>query len=468
MSAGTAGKEVIQMKDKKVMVLGMARSGIACAKLLMLRGAQVYICDTRKEEDFKGALDELKAGGVHFVLGEAHPEERLEGMDALIVSPGIPLDHAAIVKAKELGVEVMGEIEYAYRESTGLLLALTGTNGKTTTVSLLGEIFKNAGKTTHVVGNIGIPYTGAVPGMKPGDVTVCEISSFMMETSSKFHPTVSAVLNISEDHLNRHGTMENYIALKERIFENSTGEDWVVLNYEDPVTRDMANRAKCRVAWFAADEQPPFGAFVVDGMIVYGSPEDHRPVCAADEIYIPGKHNLKNALAATAMAMAAGVPAPVIRQTLRTFKGVEHRIEFVRELDGVRFINDSKGTNADSTIQAVRAMKAPTVLILGGYDKHSDFTGLCEEILNCPISRIVLIGATAKQFEDTLEKVGYHNWEHAGYDFEKAVARCFELAQPGGNVLLSPSCASFDMFPDYEARGRIFKEIVGRLESKNA
>lgn len=456
------------MKDKKVMVLGMARSGIACAKLLMLRGAQVYICDTRVEADFNGALDALKAENVHWLLGEAHPENCLEGMDALIVSPGIPQEHPAVQAAKAMGIEVMGEIEYAYRESTGLLLALTGTNGKTTTVSLLGEIFKNMGKNTHVVGNIGNPYSGEVPDMKPGDVTVCEISSFMMETSSRFHPHISAVLNISEDHLNRHGTMEKYIALKERIFENSNRNDWVVLNYEDPVTRDMANRAHCQVAYFAADEVPPFGAFVKDGMIVYGTLENHRVVCAADEIYIPGKHNLKNALAATAMAMAAGVPAPVIRQTLRTFKGVEHRIEFVRELDGVRFINDSKGTNADSTIQAVRAMKKPTVLILGGYDKHSDFTELCQIICQCPIAHIVLIGATAQQFEQTLEKVGYHAWEHAGYDFEKAVRRCFELAEEGGNVLLSPSCASFDMFSDYEARGRIFKEIVGRLESKKA
>ncbi len=454
------------MKGKKVLVFGMARSGIAAAKLLLLRGAEVYICDSKQEADFNGALDELKAAGAVFCLGEKHPENLLEGMDALVVSPGIPVEHPAVARARALGIEVMGEVEYAYREATGLLLAITGTNGKTTTTALLGEIFKNAGRRTFVVGNIGTPYSGAVPEMKPGDVTVCEISSFMMETSSEFHPAICAVLNISEDHLNRHGTMEKYIALKERIFENCAGDDWVVLNYDDPVTRDMANRARCRVAWFSSRNPVPFGAFVKDGNIVYGAPENCKPVCAAEELYIPGEHNLKNALAATAMAMAAGIPAPVIRHTLRTFKGVEHRIEFVRELDGVRFINDSKGTNVDSTIQAVRAMDRPTVLILGGYDKHTDFTPLCEEILNCPISRIVLIGDTARQLEQTLEKVGYHAWTHAGYDFKKAVDTAFDQANSGGSVLLSPSCASFDMFDDYEQRGRVFKDIVNQMESR--
>ncbi len=454
------------MKGKKVLVFGMARSGIAAARLLLLRGAEVYVCDAKREADFEGALDDLKAAGAVLCLGEQHPETLLEGMDALVISPGIPVDHPAVVRAREMGVEVMGEVEYAYREATGLLLAITGTNGKTTTTALLGEIFKNAGRRTFVVGNIGTPYSGAVPEMKPGDVTVCEISSFMMETSSEFHPAICAVLNISEDHLNRHGTMEKYIALKERIFENSVGDDWVVLNWDDPITRDMANRAHCRVAWFSSRNPVPFGAFVRDGNIVYGAADSYKPVCAAEELYIPGEHNLKNALAATAMAMAAGVPAPVIRHTLRTFKGVEHRIEFVRELDGVRFINDSKGTNVDSTIQAVRAMNRPTVLILGGYDKHTDFTPLCEEILKCPIARIVLIGDTAKQLEQTLEKVGYHAWTHAGYDFKRAVETAFEQANPGGNVLLSPSCASFDMFKDYEARGRIFKDIVNQMESR--
>ena len=266
--------------------------------------------------------------------------------------------------------------------------------------------------------------------------------------------------------MDRHHTMERYVQLKERIFENSGDGDYVVLNYDDPITRDMANRARCKVVWFSSRNPVPYGAFVRDGMVMFGSQASCQPVCGAEEIYIPGEHNLKNALAATAMAMVAGIPAPVIRHTLRTFQGVEHRIEFVRELDGVRFINDSKGTNVDSSIQAVRAMKQPTVLILGSYDKHCDFTPLVEVIKENPIDHILLIGATADQIAQTLDKCGYTAYEHCGTDFEGCVRRAFELAVPGGNVLFSPSCASFDMFTDYESRGRIFMEIVGRLESR--
>ena len=456
------------MSIPKVMVLGMARSGIACAKLLLNRGADVTICDSKPEEAFGGKLNDLKTAGARFLLDEKHPENHLEGFDQLIVSPGIPVDHPAIVRAKALGVEVMGEVEYAYREAQGLLVAITGTNGKTTTTTLVGEIFKNAGRTTHVVGNIGTPYSGAVAGMTADDVTVCEISSFMMETASRFHPNVCAVLNISEDHLNRHGTMAVYIALKERIFENCGPEDTLVLNWDDPVTRDMATRAKCRVSWFTSHAVPPFGAYVDDGMIVYGTPEDHIVVCPAKDVYIPGDHNLQNALAAVAMTLAVGVDPQTVAHTLRTFQGVEHRIEFVRELDGVRFSNDSKGTNVDSTIQAVRAMDRPTVLILGGSPKKTNYVPLGEEILRTPIQHIVLIGETAKDIQKALDHVGYRDYIHAGYDFRRAVTLAFELAPEGGNVLLSPACASFDMFDDYEARGRIFKDIVNALEGRGA
>ena len=448
---------------KKAMVLGMARSGIAAAKLLLLRGAEIWVYDQKKKEDFQGALDEIEKAGAHLLLGDAHPENYLNGLDALIISPAVELNHPLVVRAKELGIEVIGEIEYAYRESNGLLLAVTGTNGKTTTVTLLGEIFKNAGRTTFVVGNIGAPYSAAVPSMRAGDVTVCEVSSFMLETTVKFHPAIAAVLNISEDHLNRHGTMENYIALKERIFERSTPDDFVILNYDDPVVRDMQKRTRGKVVWFSSRESVPYGAFVKNDTIVFGSESSNVQVCGTKEVFIPGEHNLRNALAATAMAMCAGIPAPVIRHTLRTFKGVEHRIEFVREVKGVRFINDSKGTNVDSTIQAVRAMDRDTTLILGGYDKHCDFTPLVKEIMGSEIHRILLIGATANQIAETLEKNGFTNYEHCGTDFKRTVSRALEITPEGGNVLFSPSCASFDMFTDYEARGRIFKEYVKAL-----
>lgn len=455
------------MQIRKALVLGMARSGVAAAKLLVSRGAEAYICDRKTKEELGDALDGLNVQGVSWHLGEEHPERLLEGMDALIISPGIPLTNPAAIKAKEMGVEVMGELEYAYRESTGLLMAVTGTNGKTTTCTLLGEMFKNAGKRVSVVGNIGAPFAAAAMDMKAGDSTVCEVSSFQLETIREFHPAISAILNISEDHLNRHGTMENYIALKERIFENQSGGDTVVLNWDDPITRDMAERVKCKVAWFSSRETVSSGAFVVDGTIMFGTKHNARPVCRVEEIFIPGEHNLRNALAASAMAMTAGIPAPVIRHTLRTFKGVEHRIEFTRELSDVKFFNDSKGTNVDSSIQAVKAMKAPTVMILGGYDKHTDFMPLCREIVASGwIRGAVLIGDTAAQIERQLREAGFEQIVHGGYDFPQAIQTAFRMAEEGGNVLFSPSCASFDMFHDYEERGREFKRIVKDLEPK--
>lgn len=453
------------MQIKRALVLGMARSGVAAARLLLERGCEVTICDQKTKDQFEGALDELNVQGVHWHLGE-DPAALLDGMDALIVSPGVPDTHPAIQKAREMGVEVMGELEYAYRESTGLLLAVTGTNGKTTTCTLLGEIFKNAGRRVWVVGNIGAPYAQAVRKMRAGDVTVCEVSSFQLETVSQFHPAVAAVLNMTEDHLNRHGSMQAYIQLKERIFANSREGDFVALNYDDEITRAMAQRTRAKVTWFSRSGEAPSGALVKDGKLLFADESGQRAVCTVEEIALPGAHNLENALAATAMAMAAGIPAPVVRHTLRSFQGVEHRLEFVRELDGVRYINDSKGTNVESTLWAVRSMTAPTVILLGGSFKKADYHPLAREIVRGNIAHAVLIGDTADQIQSALTDEGFTDFERAGYDFERAVSLAREKAVPGGNVLLSPACASFDMFSDYEARGREFKRIVKGLESK--
>lgn len=456
------------MELNKALVVGMARSGIAAAKLLVFRGATAVVNDTKAWEQFEGGLKELEVPGVEFRLGEDPVPILNEGVEAVILSPGVPVSAPVVRAARERGIPVLGELEYAYRESCGYLAAITGTNGKTTTTTLLSEIFKNNGKRVHTVGNIGNPYSGEVPGMRPEDVTVCEVSSFQMETAEQFHPNVAAVLNISEDHLNRHGTMEVYISMKKRVFQNCTGNDSVVLNYDDPETRAMLTDVKCRVVWFSTQGPVPFGAFVRDGVIVYGSENSVVPVCPAQDLKIPGRHNLANALAATAMAMASGVPAAVVRNTLRHFEGVEHRIEFTREISGVKFWNDSKGTNVDSTIQAVRAMDRPAVLIAGGYDKHTDFTPMVQEILKSQVEKVVLIGDTAQQIADTLEKCGFTAYEHCGYDFDFAIRRAYELAREGGSVLLSPACASFDMFSDYESRGREFKRIVKDLEPKQA
>ncbi len=452
---------------KKIMVLGMARSGVAAAQLLAGLGARVRVSDLKTKEQLADAVRPLETcANIEWRLGEK-AEDLLAGEDELVISPGVPIDSPAVLKARELKVPVIGELELGFLTGKGTLIAITGTNGKTTTTTLVGEIFKNAGRQTYVVGNIGFPYTAISGQTRLDDVTVCEVSSFQLESIDAFHPAISAILNITEDHLNRHYTMENYVAMKARVFENQTGDDTVVLNYDDPTLREMAAKAKCRVMWFSRKATPPRGAFVADGQIVFGTPQEHRALCPAEEVYIPGPHNLENALAAAAIALAAGVPAPIVRHTLRTFKGVEHRIEFVRELDGVRFINDSKGTNADSTIKAVETMNRPTVLILGGSDKHVDFTGMCQVIRESPyIRNIILIGQTAPQLEDTLKKVGYTAYEQAGRDFRAAIERAFALAEEGGNVLLSPACASFDMFSDFEQRGEIFKDIVNSLSSR--
>jgi UDP-N-acetylmuramoylalanine--D-glutamate ligase len=453
----------MNMQGKRVLVIGMARSGVAAANMLVELGAQVRISDRKSEKDFGGALDGLKREGVEWRLGES-AEALLEGVDQIVVSPGVPADHPAIERAKELGIGIIGELELASRWGQGRLIAVTGTNGKTTTCALTGEVFKNAGKLTYVVGNIGLAYASVALKTKPEDVTVCEISSFQLETIERFHPSITAILNITEDHLDRHGTMAAYAALKARVFENQTAGDYLILNYDDEALRRMAQGVPAHIRWFSRSQLPPKGAFVVGGSIVYGTPEEYRTICVVDEVSIPGAHNLENALAATAIAMCAEVPPPVIRHTLRTFKGVEHRIERVRELDGVVFINDSKGTNVDSTIKAIAAMAKPTVMILGGYDKHVDMDRLCEAIADSMTRKVVLIGNTAGQIQKGLDRVGFTQYVHAGHDFEAAVALARTLAEPGWNVLLSPACASFDMFADYEKRGQAFKQIVNEME----
>lgn len=449
--------------NKKVLVVGMARSGVAAAQLLVKHGAQVIINDNKTKQELGDALAPLAGLPIVEKLGMP-AAQALEGIDAMVISPGIPESAAFVQAARDQDVYVTGELELAYQLAPGEMVAVTGTNGKTTTVSLLGEIFKNAGRVTHVVGNIGYPYSQAALEAKKDDIFVCEVSSFQMETAETFHPRVAALLNITEDHLNRHGTMEAYIHMKMRMFQNQTDKDVAVFNGDDPMLLTLIPTVKSQVMLFSRKCEVESGAFVRDGQIVLRWQGAEKPVCATGEVRIPGPHNLENALAATCVAAAMGVPAPVIRHSLRTFKGVEHRIEFVRELHGVRYINDSKGTNVDSTIKAVQTMERPTAIILGGYDKHCDFTPLVKEMLASPhIRGAVLMGVTADQIEKTLEDNGFTTILRAD-SMEDAISKCRTLADEGWNVLLSPACASFDMFSDYEARGRIFKELVNKLQ----
>lgn len=453
----------MNVRDKRVMVCGMARSGIAAAKLLCECGAQVTISDMKPEEAFGGALDELRALGCSFALGE-EPQAHLPGQDLLVISPGIAWAKPFVQQALGMGIEVIGELELGARMTRGTLVAITGTNGKTTTTTLTGEILRATGRTTHVVGNIGYPITATAGISKNDDVTVAEVSSYQCEGISRFHPRVGAVLNITEDHIARHGSMETYIAMKRRIFANQTAQDVAVFNYDDATCREMAKGIKAHIAWFSRRESVPYGAYVEDGYIVLRMGERMEAVCRTDEVRIPGAHNLENALAAVCITGALGVSAETMREVLRTFKGVEHRIETVRELDGVTWINDSKGTNVDSTQKAIATMTRPTVLILGGSDKGVSFDPLAETIRSAPlIAHCVLIGDTAEQIRQALGRVGYTAVTMTGYDFDLCLQTCRERAVKGGCVLLSPACASFDMFKDYEHRGRVFKEKVNAL-----
>lgn len=450
-------------ENKKVLVVGMARSGVAVAKLLRAHGALVTINDSKGEEALGEALDALRGLELEWQLG-CPAEPLLEGKDVLVISPGISIDAPFVQKAKAMGLYVTGELEVAWQLSQGHLVAVTGTNGKTTTVSLLGEIFQNAGKVTHVVGNIGYPYSLAALESKPEDVFVCEVSSFQMETADTFHPHVALLTNITEDHLNRHGTMAVYTEMKMRMFQRQTPEDWAVFNADDPGLKGLSRQVKSHVLKFSRKKEVREGAFVREGEIILRIGGEEKTVCRAEEVRIPGPHNLENALGAICCAAVMEVPVPVIRHSLRTFKGVEHRIESTRVLDGVEYFNDSKGTNVDSTIKAVETMTRPTALILGGYDKKVSFDPLSREIIahQDTIREIVLIGETAPQIEASLRKAGYTHLRHAS-SLGEAVEKCREIAQPGWNVLLSPACASFDMFKDYEERGRVFKKIVSEL-----
>ena len=452
----------MDLNNKRILVVGMARSGIAAAELLHRHGAVAVLSDRKKEDAFGTELDVLRQIGCEFRLGE-DPVALLEECDGLVISPGVPITAPVVKAAQEKGKPMAGELELASSLLKGDMVAISGTNGKTTTTPLLGKIFENAGRTTHVAGNIGYPLSAVAMESKPEDVSVVEVSSFQLESIETFHPCVAALTNITEDHLNRHGTMEEYIRLKKRLFENQTEADFAVLNLDDPTLAAMAGDLKGQVAFFSRTQPVENGAFVEDGQIVWQWNGARRMICEADQILIPGPHNLENALTATAMACAMGVPAPVIRHTLLSFTGVEHRIEKARVFQGVTYINDSKGTNVDSTIKAVQSMKAPTVILLGGYDKHTDFMPLCQEMVQTSwIRHAVVMGETARQIREQLQEAGFTAITQA-YSMQDAVDKARTLAVPGGNVLLSPACASFDMFSDYEERGRVFKQIVNAL-----
>ncbi len=443
---------------KKVLVFGSGISGIGAVKLLEDHGAEVVLYDGNESLD-QASLREQLGEKTTIVLGE-FPEHLLEELELVVLSPGVPTDLPVILAMKEHGIQVIGEVELAYAFGKGDVLAITGTNGKTTTTSLLGEIMKCHQEEVFVVGNIGNPYTVAAGQMTERSVAVAEMSSFQLESIETFRPKVSAILNFTPDHLNRHHTMEAYVEAKKQIAKNQTAEDYCVLNYEDERTKAFGEEVKAQVLYFSSAHKLERGIYLDDGKIIYKNPEEVI-VCHVDELQILGIHNYENVMAAVAMAAVYGVPMDTIRKAILAFKGVEHRIEYVTEKDGVVYYNDSKGTNPDAAIKGIQAMNRKTVLIGGGYDKNSEYTEWIQAF-DGKVKQLILIGATREKIAQDAEKCGFHDYVFAD-TFEEAVLLAAKTAKSGEAVLLSPACASWGMFPNYEVRGEKFKEIVNSL-----
>jgi len=449
----------MDVKGKRVLVVGIARSGVAVAKFLAGKGTRVVLTDQKTREQLAETLREIPAD-VEVIAGE-YPDFTGGEYDFLVVSPGVPLSIPPIKRAVDLGIPVLSELELAYRFSGAPIVAITGTNGKTTTTTLIGEIFKEAGKRVCVGGNIGLPLALEVERYGAGDVIVAEVSSFQLECIHKFKPKAAAILNFTPDHLDRHGTMDNYIAAKARIFENQDSGDFTILNYDDRGVRKMEAKTPGRVIFFSREHMLEEGIFVQDGHIIIRLDGKLETVCPVKDIFIKGAHNVENALAAGAAAYVMGVPAAVIAKVLREFRGVAHRLEMVAEVDGVRYVNDSKGTNPDASIKALEAYEEPIILLAGGRNKGSDFTEFAGKVRD-KVRCLVIFGECRDEIREAVGKMGFTGIYEAG-TFEEAVATAAREAGRGEIVLLSPACASWDMFKDFEERGERFKELVMSL-----
>lgn len=452
----------MEIKNKKVLVIGAAVTGVPVVKQLHNLGAEIILNDSKKVDELKEVIADIEQLPIRLVAG-GHPLVLAEECDFVVISPGVPLDIPLVHKAIALGKEVISEIELAYRLTSTPIAAITGTNGKTTTTALLGEIMKAAGKKAFVTGNIGRAMIQEVKNAGSEDVFVLEVSSFQLESAASFKPKVSAILNITPDHLNRHKTMENYIDIKCKVFANQSNSDYTILNWDDHETSKLTDRPQSKVLLFSRKREVAEGAYIENNNVVIRMNGKKEIIIHKDKIFIPGNHNLENAMAAALMAYCMGVKPSVIADTLENFKGVEHRIEFVEEIEGVIYYNDSKGTNIDASIKAIEAMKRPTLIIAGGYDKGSEYDDFIDAFGNV-VKQLVLIGNTADKLEETARRHGFVNI-HRSKDLREAVKKCHELAEYGDSVLLSPACASYDMFSNYEERGRFFKEYVRELKS---
>ena len=452
----------MDLNNKTVLLVGLAKTGVSTIKKLDKLGAKIIVNDIKSKDQLKDIIKQIEnLDSVEYILG--HHLEDISNIDLTIVSPGVPLDLPFIKKLQSENINIIGEVELAYKLSKNpTFVGITGTNGKTTTTSLVGEIFKKASKDSYIVGNIGNPVIDTVDLTDENSFLITELSSFQLESIEDFKPRVSTIINITEDHLNRHHTMENYINAKANIFKNQDANDFCILNYDDEIVRELGNKTNAKVLYFSQKEKVSQGAYLDDNNnIVIKVNDKEIKLLNKDELSLPGNHNLENCMAAILMSYVLGIDLDIIKDTLKTFKSVEHRLEFVTDKDGIMFVNDSKGTNPDSTIKAITSYDKPIVLIAGGKDKQSDFTEMISYATK-NVKAIVLLGETADKIEQTAKLQGMNNIFRVS-DMKEAVKTAYKLAQSGDVVLLSPACASWDMYPNFEARGLDFKENIYNL-----
>ena len=451
------------LKDKKVLVIGTGLSGVGSVRLLRQVGAMPVMLEENTKvtkEDIVKKLHEEDRDATEIIIGQIS-DDVLDGLSLVVPSPAVPLDSPTVLRIKEKEIPIWSEIELAYNFSKGRMVAITGTNGKTTTTTLVGEIMKAYFESVYVVGNIGVSFAESALEMTDDTVTVGEISSFQLEAVDNFHAGVSAILNITPDHLNRHHTMECYASMKENITNKETKDDTCVLNYDNEYTRDFGKRCPAKVVFFSTKEKLTDGFFLDGEKIMMSTAGNAVAIMSIHDMNLVGLCNVENVMAAIGISMAMGVPLSTILSVIRSFKAVEHRIEFVATKRGVDYYNDSKGTNPDAAIQGIRAMSKPTILIGGGYDKGSEYDEWIENFGDT-VKLLVLIGQTKEKIAECAQKHGFNNFVFKD-TYEEALEFCTSSAVPGDAVLLSPACASWDMFPNYETRGKKFKEYVNKI-----
>lgn len=451
----------MELENKTVLILGLGVSGVSTVKALDKLGANIVISDLKDEKELEGFLKDIDSYSVKLFLGTN--DISLDGIDLIVKSPGIPLEIPMLERARKLNVEVISDIELAYRViPENKFIAITGTNGKTTTTTLVGEILKRAGYQCHIAGNIGVGILWEAIFSEKEDIFVIEASSFQLESTEDFKPKVSLIINITPDHINWHKTYENYINSKKKIFKNQNKEDFTVLNYDDKVLRKAKDEIDSNIIWFSTDSILDRGIYLDGDYIVIKDDRKVSKVMLWKEVKMPGRHNLENALSSIAIGWALGLDIEEMAEVLRTFKGVEHRTEYVTSFNGIKFYNDSKGTNSDASIKAIDALKEPLILIAGGIDKGTDFDDFIKSFKG-KVKALVLLGDTAKKIKETAIKYGFNNI-YIVDSMKEAVNKSFELGDQGDTVLLSPACASWDMYKSFEERGKDFKKAVFDLK----